>query len=452
MQTHWKEVLPVDPYTVLAGGLIQPIDLKIINYLYQPLIGPLACQLYATLLYEAEDGRALGEGAFTHHHLMVRTDSSLDVLLDARKKLEAIGLLKVYKKSGEERPSFVYILEAPLSPARFFSDGLLNIYLYNRVGKREYLRLKALFQAQTSAPDGLEELTASFNDVFTSLHPSELTQGWEAEATGMAEDALDRKEGTPLFRSHFDFDHLYRLLSDVIISKEAFTDEVKTAVEKLAFVYRLTAEEMSQIIQGAFLHTGIIDIDQLRKEVRNYYQIEHGDTLPALALRKQAPADREMDHTTPKDDYERQIKVFETISPYELLKAVSGGAKPAPADLKIVEETMFDQKLSPGVMNVLLHYVMTTNDYKLSKSYVQKIAAHWARKNIKTVRQAMELAKSEHKKYQDWQTKKKRSSNRSNPRQEKLPKWMTGEWETDTRSDEDIQKRVEELERFLTNL
>jgi len=64
----------------------------------------------------------------------------------------------------------------------------------------------------------------------------------------------------------------------------------------------------------------------------------------------------------------------------------------------------------------------------------------------------MELAKSEHKKYQDWQTKKKRSSNRSNPHQEKLPKWMTGEWETDTRSDEDIQKRVEELERFLTNL
>ena len=36
---------------------------------------------------------------------------------------------------------------------------------------------------------------------------------------------------------------------------------------------------------------------------------------------------------------------------------------------------------------------------KLSKNYIQKIAAHWARKKVKTVREAMKLAIEEHRQY-----------------------------------------------------
>lgn len=452
MQAHWKELLPVDPYSVSSASFIQHADLKVVNYLYQPLIGPFACQLYATLLHEAEDRETLGQDTFTHHHLMIRTNSSLDVLLEERKKLEAIGLLKVYKKMEGERPAFIYLLEAPLSPARFFSDGLMNIYLYNRVGKREYSRLKSIFALPFTMDEGLEEITAGFSDVFTSLHPSELTQGFDNDSEKDERRTFDKNEGEPQLVYAFDFEQLYQQLSDVIISRDAFTDEVKGVIEKLAFVYRLGPNELSHIIQAAFLHTGVIDIELLRKEVRNFYQLEHGDQLPSLAHRTQSPRDREMDTKEPHDDYERQIQLFERISPYDLLENVAGGGKPAPADLKIVEETLFDQKLTPGVMNVLLHYVMTTNDYRLTKGYIQKIAAHWARKNIKTVRAAMELARSEHKQYQEWHTTKKRPANRSNQRKERLPKWMTGEWEVTQSSNEDVEKRAKELEDFLTNL
>jgi replication initiation and membrane attachment protein len=452
MQAHWKEVLPVDPYTVSSASMIQHGDLKVVNYLYQPLIGPFACQLYATFCHEAEDRETLGQNTFTHHHLMIRTNSSLDVLLKERKKLEAIGLLKVYKKDEGERPSFLYMLEAPLTPARFFSDGLMNIYLFNRVGKREYSRLRSLFAVPIQIDKEMKEITAGFNEIFSSLHPSELTLGYDAENADNPLEVIDKNEGEPQLHQQFDFESLFQQLSNVIISKEAFNDEVKEVIEKLAFVYRMGPREMSQIIQGAFLHTGVIDVDLLRKEVRNYYQLEHGDQLPTLAHRTQPAKDREMDKHEPEDDYGRQIKLFETISPYDLLENVAGGGKPAPADMKIIEETLFDQKLNPGVMNVLLHYVMTTNDYRLTKGYIQKIAAHWARKNIKTVRQAMELAKSEHKQYQAWHTTKKRQTNRSNQRKDQLPKWMTGEWEVKQVSNEDVKKREQELEDFLTNL
>ena len=52
-----------------------------------------------------------------------------------------------------------------------------------------------------------------------------------------------------------------------------------------------------------------------------------------------------------------------------------------------------------GVVNVLLEYVMLSTDMKLPKSYVEKIADHWNRKNLKTAKEAMDLARQERDKY-----------------------------------------------------
>lgn len=80
------------------------------------------------------------------------------------------------------------------------------------------------------------------------------------------------------------------------------------------------------------------------------------------------------------------IALLEAISPKKLLQDIADGTEPSKADLKIIEEIMFEQKLEPGVTNVLIYYVMLKTDMKLSKNYIQKIASHWARKKVKTVR------------------------------------------------------------------
>ena len=61
---------------------------------------------------------------------------------------------------------------------------------------------------------------------------------------------------------------------------------------------------------------------------------------------------------------------------------------------------MINQKLNPGVVNVLIEYVMLKTDMKFTKGYVEKLAGHWARLKVSTVIEAMELAKNEHRKYQ----------------------------------------------------
>ena len=91
-----------------------------------------------------------------------------------------------------------------------------------------------------------------------------------------------------------------------------------------------------------------------------------------------------------------------------------------------------------GVANVLLEYVMLSTDMKLPKSYVEKIADHWNRKQLKTAKEAMDLARQERDKYAQWkqdstnastvkqptQTAKKQSYNRKNGRDEQIPDWF----------------------------
>ena len=107
------------------------------------------------------------------------------------------------------------------------------------------------------------------------------------------------------------------------------------------------------------------------------------------------------------------------------------------ADVKIIEDVLFGQKLNPGVVNVLIDNVMRKTDMKLTKNYVEKIASHWSRKNIKTVKDAMDLAKMEHRQYLEWAEGKKNqvnkvTSNKKQPiRTELLPDWFDEEEKTE---------------------
>ena len=58
---------------------------------------------------------------------------------------------------------------------------------------------------------------------------------------------------------------------------------------------------------------------------------------------------------------------------------------------------MTKQKLKPGVVNVLIDYVLKINNKKLTKNFVEAIASQWARLKIETVEDAMKQAKKEHK-------------------------------------------------------
>lgn len=466
MAQHWQETLPVDQYIVASGGLLHDYDRKVLTFLYQPLIGPACLSLYMTLWAELEENRIWSQSG-THHNLMTIMDMNLKDIYQARQKLEGMGLLKTYVKKAEEGRSFIYELQPPLTPEQFFLDGMLNVYLYRKVGKNQFLRLKRFFSDKsTGAEPGYEEITKEFQDVFLSVSPQALIHNEDSAAALKAEEGnsfIGREESSKIQidTKEFNFDLLLGGLQESLIPKKAFTSKVKEAISNLAFLYGIDALKMKNIVLSSVTPENDIDIEELRKAARDWYQFEHQDQLPVLLDRTQ-PFQHKAGIEKPKTQEEELVVYFEKTSPRQLLIDLSGGAEPSKGDLQIIEEVMFKQKLLPGVVNVLVQYVMLKTDMKLTKAYIEKIASHWSRKKISTVRDAMQLAKSEHRQYLEWAEGKKTpsSSGKRKPvRKEVLPDWFgkktegepqhqTDAAEVDPDFEIEKKKLEEELKKF----
>lgn len=453
MQYSWMFVNPKDRYVVLYKDKLSEMDHKVIQYLYQPLIGGLSISLYLTLLNEVTTGMMYSKQT-THRWLMDVLGMPLDEIYQCRRRLEGIGLLKTYKKASAEGNVFIYEIMSPLSPDAFFHDDLLPIYLQQKLDSRHYERLITMF-SDKKIPDDYEDVTHSFTDVFESefKNPKELVE--PKTATQAQFFSKEAKGYSANFIEQFDFELLFASLKSSFISRKAFNPAVMEAVATLAYLYKIGVMDMSKLILRCQNEHEEIDIDELRKCTRELFLINHGEEMPAIIERIQPEYERTI--FEPKTPEEHLLYTFETTSPLEFLVSLSKGALPSEKDLALVEKVMVNQKLPPGVVNVLLHYVMLRSDMKLQASYVETIASHWARKKITTVREAYETAKNEHKKYQKWadekQNKTSKTSNRrvnTSGRKEMIPEWMDDKKKKEpVTQPEDIAERARRLKEQL---
>ncbi|MGQ0513959.1 Replication initiation and membrane attachment protein, partial [Bacillus sp. D-CC] len=170
----------------------------------------------------------------------------------------------------------------------------------------------------------------------------------------------------------FDFSLFVDGLS-ALVPKKAITDQVRECVITLAYVYDVDVLSMQNIVLGAVTEMQTIDIERLRKGARDWYQFENGQALPVLSERVQPHAARMMKEKEPSSQEEMLIKQLEEISPKQLLKEISGGAEATKADLQIVEDVMMNQKLTPGVVNVLIYYVMPSLQLLYRPFYVPNV-------------------------------------------------------------------------------
>ncbi|MBN8208562.1 DnaD domain protein [Bacillus sp. NTK071] len=448
---HWKELLPVDTLQVEAAGLLHEYDRRVLTLLYQPLIGAGAYSLYMTLWSAHEQKDALVT-TMTHHNLLLMMRWDLKRILEERRKLEGIGLLKTYLKSGDDPRHFTYELQPPLTPERFFNDGVLNIYLFNRLGRNKYNDLKQYFTVDKLNPNEYSDITASFNEVYDSLHPSEMTSLNDVEEEEhQAIEKRNENKGLVFTSSQFDFEVMKQHISDMIVSDRMLTDNVKKTIERLAFVYKIEPYEMGRIVEQAAIHHEELSDDLLRKEVSSWFALENRGKVPALQYRRQPASLQEFHTKEPVTEEEKAAQRYEQMTPYDILQRAAEGGKPSEADMKLVERIMDEQKLTPGVMNVLLDFILETQDKKLSKNYVEKFASHWARARVKTVREAMNLAIKELQQPAKTKGKAGNSNNRgkSTARKDKVPEWISDQKEPDM-SQEERSEKQDQLKKMLS--
>lgn len=455
MAQHWQELLPIDRYQVASDGLLHYYDQKVLTFLYQPLIGSTAFSLYMTLWAELDENRIWSDPT-SHHSLMNFLDTNLKEIYLARQKLEAIGLLKTFVKTEEDERSFIYELKPPLNPERFFLDGMLNIYLYQKVGKKQFARLKRFFSDRDQPVENEEykDITKAFQEVYSSASPESLQFHQESSLDLKVDEGnafIGRSETKPIQiqLDSFNFDLLLAGVKNSFISLESLTPKVKEAIANLAFLYNIDALQMQGIVISASDTDGI-NIEELRKAARDWFQFQNQDQLPLLVDKVQ-PTLLKTQLSEPVTKEEKLKHYFETISPRTFLMDISGGGEPSKSDLQIVEDIMFNQQLPPAVVNVLIHVVLIKTDMKLTKGYAEKIASHWARKGVKTVEQAMDLAIKENRQYIEWASgkKTKKSYDKKPLRTELLPDWFDAEESNSSDVTESENKEVEAKKRAL---
>ena len=402
-------ILPADTYIVINKSFLTDQTRKILTMLYQPIIGSFSCNLFFTLWMDLDKNEFMSLEE-THHHLMTSTGLSLNELVMAREKLEAIGLLKTFYKEGVDSNNYIYELFSPISPNEFFSHPVLNIVLYNSVGKQEYEKIVNYFKMPRINVTDYDDITKSFSDVYESS-PSTVFEN------NIQNIRMNNKLGINI-GDKIDFDLLISSIPKEAINEKTFTKDNKKLINDIAFIYNLDIDEIKNIILSSLTDKLLIDKTSFRKNARNYYQFNNKGKLPSLIYQNQPEYLRSPIGKDTKRA--KMIYSFETTSPYNFLKSKNNGAKPTERDLKLIEELMLDIGLRPAVVNVLISYVMMVNNKKLNKNFVLTIASQWKRLNIETAEEAMNQALKESK-------KKTKTTNVYKKKETVLPEWFDKE-------------------------
>lgn len=421
-----ERVLPADLFTVINKTILQDSERKVLMMLYQPIIGSDAISLYYSL-WTYLDKLEIMSDTWTHHHLMTNLQMRLDFIIEAREKLEAVGLLKTYLKKGEMN-QFIYELYSPLSVKEFFDNPLLSTVLYNNIGDIEYQRTIEYFKIPKIDLTSYEDITCKFQDVFESTDMTNFTQ--------IVEDLKHTTKNKLEIMASINLEHIFSMIPEELLNIRSVTNETKEFLYRMSFIYGFTDDDMVNLLWDSFTDKRTIDKDKFKEKAVNYYKFEHNGSLPSLAYKMQPEYLRKKDLTTSLRD--KKIFEFETTSPYDYLYSKQAGDKVSTNEIQILNYLLDTMKFTPGVTNVIIDYVLTKCNNKLVFNYVESVAGFFSRNKVKTVEEAMTLAEKDQASMNEKIVKKQ------SKKIEKKPDWLDKKFEVKEATEEE-QKEMKDL-------
>lgn len=392
MVHSYKELQASDPFGIELPQSLTTNERQLLTLFYQPLTGATPMSLYYTLWAEGENAQP---EQLTHYYLMNVLDVSITTILEARIALEAIGLLRTWRKNDGDTRVFLYELVKPLAADKFLKDPLLAMFLFSKIGEQTYRKLRQRFLQPATNREGYRETTRSFTDVYQPIK-QQLPERLQVTNTHASQEPYP-------FEGEFDFELLQAGLSEQMVPAKLLTYEVRKTIAKLAFLYDLTPLDMQKIvIHTTSVDNDKIDIKRLTKEASTYFKSTKSTTAPKLRKVIEPVQSKSLDKPLAQLTREEQLKHYlEVTSPYVHFKQINNNKAPASDIAKLLEELYVRYDMPAGVINVLIDYVMLKTDKKFPKKYVESVADHWHRKGIKTVEAAMAIARQEHDKFDE---------------------------------------------------
>lgn len=360
-----------------------------LNVLYLPLIGINSIKLYEYLFYKLTNEENLSE-KYLHYDLTENLLLNTKQLLLARKKLEAIGLLKSYYHNENEDANYVYEIIKPLSFSEFFSTHLLSELLRNSIGEKEFEIIKNAYPTKKLSLTILTDVSAKFSDIF-DYNESSFQINREISGPNLAE-------------YYFDFNKLNSILSAKYIDVILEDNELRRVILELAHLYKVQSEDMAKAIENSIDRASggdKIDIEMLKDYLNQLYINVRRNTPPTL--------DNMINRQVLKETYEENkelskrekfAKKLENINYIDYLKEFHSIILSEVESKNTILKLQSKYNFPTGVLNVLLSYVIRQSGSASLPhfNYIDKIASSWSGHKLLTALDAMDFAKNENRK------------------------------------------------------
>lgn len=426
-----------DMFEVRANTLLADYDRDTLTNLYQPIIGYEALALYFTLWSESEAQKVLSFS--THEQLFVRMKMAPGKFIEARKILEAVGLVSTKLERVNGGGSiYHYTINSPKTPKGFFSDTLLYGMFIQNLGEAEANRVKGLYLVNGMNVAG-EDISVSFNEVF---HPDFQDTAF-LSAAGNKDETIGRNKAKAF--TDFSWDKFFNSLAELSqITNKSISKKEMQEVERLSTLYGVDESVAAEMVANAYQ-------PEKDKGERIDFKVFNEAIRDASNYTLNRRGKRNRSKVNSDTDIANKINIFEKTSPKDILRILQGGTKVASSDLAIIETLAKDYKLSNGVINVLIDFVLSMNKNVLSRAYIEKIAASFNREGIETTLDAMNYCNAIITKKTNTKRPTKKSEDVDN-KDTKVNKGKTGkvtkeEW--DSLFDDDEDKKDGKIEGEL---
>lgn len=323
--------------------------------LYQPIIGRDALDFYLTICIEGANQKSLEN----HQRLSKIMNLDIPAMERARKKCEQFYLLRTYHKLDNDKSTYIYVINPPLSVQAFIKHDLYSRLLLKVLGQKQYELTITKVSRQETTKNGFEDISDQFD--------KNLLANWDVEN----EVQFTKVQPSFNFTDHeklninFNYEELFDTTSTLVFPVEARTKENLQIIGEYATLYGLSANKVRVLIGRCMdLPTSTLDVDKFKK----LCSTQNPDAI-----------------VTSKDPY--------MLPPVSFLQARQNGVPVASVDRRLLEYLNLELKLPAEVVNVLVDYVLSINQNRLTKRFVEAVATTWIRENVTTKDQAIAQTK-----------------------------------------------------------
>lgn len=350
MQLKAKDTYRIEPLDSLnANSMTSLISL------YQPILGHDALVFYLTCCVEGTNQKTLE----THQRLCTIMNMDIPTMERARKKCEQFYLIRTFVKTDNDKDTYIYIINPPLTVQAFMKHDFYSRYLCKLIGQKQYELTCAKVLRQESNKHGFSDVSEQFD--------KNLLTSWDTE------NEVQFSKIQPNFnfsdhntqRINFNYEELFATTSSIVFPIETRTKENLQVIGEYATLYGLSVSKI-RILIGRCINNST-------------------NTFDAERFKKLCSTQNPDEEVTTKDPY--------LLPPVAFLQLRQQGAPVASVDRKLLEYLNLDLKLPAEVVNVLIDYVLNINENRLTKRFVEVIATTWVREKVTTKEQAIALTK-----------------------------------------------------------